>query len=184
MRKVFLNFIIFNILSNIFLGSCFIILLLASACQIEIRGLVSNSQRAKKEAPEFIQSLDYSTSVGTANYREEQPVRVVQAKDIKACITRQSKILIYQWAPHCKSNGCYLPDVLQTWCTENEVDLYLIAEYYDWAYLLKPYGLEKPILMVDHKYYTTTWINGYFSKFYQELIGRKRTKKEWSRYHV
>lgn len=157
--------------------SIFIILAFSSSCYIRAYEVVSESKRSWREAPELMESTKNSPPLCTATYQEKRPLQIIVAQDLKNCLKDNSKAIVYKWSTRCKGDACYLPDVLQAWCTEQEIDLYVIAEFYDHAYIKRPYKLEKPILAIDHKYYKTPWVAGYSRKFYKELIGRKQNKK-------
>lgn len=164
--------------------SCLLLLLLVYSCgsiHISIHGLMSEYKRAWREAPELMESTKNPPPLCEAVYQKERPLQVITAQDLKPCLEQQDKAIVYEWETRCQGEACYLPDVLQAWCTEQGIELYVLSEYYDDKYIQKPYQLEHPILVINHFYYKTPWIQGYFKKFYKDLVGRKREQQEWGR---
>lgn len=161
--------------------SLLLLLLLTSACMIKIRGIHNEYESAYENAPAIMECAEKKRPLCTAKYEKKCPIVTTSAQPLLACLQTKKQAIVYEWSYRCKSELCYLLPVIQAWCKERNVTLYVLAEYYNMHYMQQPYDLEHPILAIDHKYYETNRVQKHFKLFYQELIGRERDKKEWGR---
>jgi len=102
--------------------------------------------------------------------RTETPtIYSINGKQLKICIENTGKSLIYIWRPKCSSSICISPNAIQGFCNENKIELYVVAEYYDYLTMSINYSTNKPIFGIDCEYYNTDLTKKYISLFLKDL---------------
>lgn len=144
---------------------------LLTSCSINgsLQGLFSYYKKTEKEGKiiflKFNADIDYLKT-----YRDSTTIILANGKEIKNYIKKFEQSLIYIWSPKCKSKFCYSLDLLQEICLQKEIELFIVAEYYDSKYMSKNYKILHPIIGIDTRYYKTNLTSKYLSNFIKDLI--------------
>jgi hypothetical protein len=147
-------------------------LLISSCIRIVVKGAQSNyhilapDQLIKIEGENFCEM----------KFPKNPSVVLINGLQLKSCIKKCNKALVYIWSLHCKGAFCYSPSFLQNYCNENEIEFFLVIEYCDKLFLENRFGLKKPIFGVDTTYYKTDKVSKYLPKFLFDLTGLKRNE--------
>lgn len=154
--------------------SIFLTFALLYSCTIQgsFQGFFSYYKNVHSKNPTLLKRLD-ANLLCHAKYSDTCKVVITNGKNLKTCLSTNSKSIVYIWAANCKSSSCSSLDGLQNICTEKGMALYIVAEYYDDELMNKSYSLEHPIFGIDIKYYKTGLTEKYLSKFFYELVGNK-----------
>lgn len=109
---------------------------------------------------------------------QKEKIYVINANYLKEKFQKsmKSKKMVFIWTPRCTSKYCYSLSYLQNFCNVENIDLYVVAEYYDNEYMTVNYSIDKPIFAIDTDYYKTNLTNSYLNKFLSELDIKKTTK--------
>lgn len=143
----------------------FIILLLSlTSCKINgsFQGLYSYYHSTKKAKPSLIEKYDAAKACQFENHKK---VIVIHHEDLKNCLKQNHKSLIYIWKPKCKSEFCYALNSVQNRCLQNNIELFVVAEYYDAALMDTDYLLKKPLFGIDVEFYNTNLTEKYMNLF-------------------
>ncbi|MBK8487000.1 MAG: hypothetical protein WAU21_04160 [Chitinophagales bacterium] len=155
------------IIVTVLITSCF----LFSACQINgtSQGLIGYYNKTKDLSPDLLVE-DYPEE-NLCNVKNDSvpQIYIVNGIALKKCISQSSEALLYIWSPHCKGKYCYSFDLLQEYCTNKKLELFIVAEYYDYDLMNKNYIIDKPIFGIDTKHYHTQFTSQYRSKFIFDL---------------
>lgn len=100
-------------------------------------------------------------------------VYMINGKSLKECIAANDSAIVYIWDINCRSTLCYSPDIVSTACHDKDVDLYIVAEYYDSEPMSINYNTEKPMFGIDTDYYKSNLTSKYLSKFIYDITGQK-----------
>jgi hypothetical protein len=149
--------------------------LLFAGCSIQgsFRGLYSYYNKTKKENPNLLSHLNASDAVCDLTEKSTPQVYVINGIALKKCLSGLENALVYVWKPNCKSALCYPIEVIQQKCGTKNIDLFIVAEYYDAAQMNHAYDLSRPIFGIDTKFYGSNLTNKYLSRFIRDLTGRK-----------
>jgi hypothetical protein len=155
-----------------FLG--IIVLMFCTACSIKgsFQGLYSYYSKTKAQDPQLLIVPDTSTSLCDLNKPDTPRITVINGSMLKECIKTNNKVVVYLWAPRCKSKLCYSLNFLQQKCDMKGVVLYIVAEYYDTQLMQINYKINKPISGIDVKYYNSNKTSKYLPKFIYDLTSR------------
>ncbi len=156
----------FPIFFLLVIGLSFII----ASCRIDgtLLGMYSYSDKTAKEHPGFIQRPDMPMC--KINGEDTSVVYAVNGKEVKNCITNFDNSLVYIWRARCHSSICISPAYLQRMCDEKGIELFVVAEYYDYPFMTLDYSLKRPIFGVDCDYYRTDRTKKYMKKFLSDLF--------------
>ncbi|MCE7923271.1 MAG: hypothetical protein DYG98_09450 [Haliscomenobacteraceae bacterium CHB4] len=64
---------------------------------------------------------------------------------------------------------------MQEYCNKNNVELFIVAEYYDYSNMILNPSIKRPIFGIDCNYYSTNLTKKYMSRFLIDLTGEKIT---------
>lgn len=146
------------------------------SCKISgtTQGLFSYYEKTISKNPNLI--IDYNDTLLACSKKYSLPTQIYISNGImlEKCINNQEKTIVYIWKPRCKSKICYPLNIIQQKCDENNIELYIVAEYFDNEMMSKTYQLKNVILGIDTKYYKSNLTAKYKSKFIFDL-----TKKEY-----
>lgn len=93
----------------------------------------------------------------------------INGKDLRKCINNTPKALLYIWRPNCSSKICIPLNNLQKICTNNNMELFIVAEYYDYEKMIKKYEINKPIWGIDCKFYKSNLTKKYLQRFINDI---------------
>lgn len=159
-----------------------LILVLYASCKINgsLQGLYSYYNKVNKAKPNLL--VKPKTSICELKPAKTPKVYVVKGQDLKSCISSKKNVLVYIWGPKCKSDICYPLNPLQTICDENNVELLVLAEYYDAELMDEQYNLQRPIFGVDVEFYKQNLTSKYLPKFISDLTSGNYTNKDENRF--
>ena len=101
-------------------------------------------------------------------------VIIINGLVLKTCIEESKKTsLVYMWSPKCTGKFCPVLDLIQEQCNNKNIDLYVVAEYYDCNKMDKAYDLNNNIYAIDVKYYKSNFTSKYVSRFKFDLTLQK-----------
>lgn len=153
------------------------LIFLCASCSISIkgsfRGLYSYYKTTKKESPDLLVKADTIQSICDLKQSTPSKVYVINAEQLKKCIGQYDKAAVFIWNINCKGSYCYSPDLLQQYCNDKNIELFIVAKYYDSKPMQFKYNIERPIFGIDIKYYRSSLTSKYLSKFTEELTASK-----------
>ena len=118
------------------------------------------------KSPEIMQKSNNVDSICNSNSLRLNPkILVVNGTSLKQCLAKKKKALIYYWAPRCRSQMCFPPEIVQSTCDSKKIELYIVAEYYDSENMKINYNIKRPIYGIDTEYYKTSLTTKYTRKF-------------------
>jgi hypothetical protein len=134
-------------------------------------GLFSSYKRTRTANPDLLVKPAVDASICNVTYSDK--VIITNGKKIKECILATNKAAIYIWRPKCKGKYCYSLDAIQAKCNANNIELFIVAEYYDHKEMEKEYVLKRPLFGIDTKYYRTNLTPKYLKKFKFDVASQK-----------
>lgn len=134
-----------------------------------IKAFTSRYNETQKQYPGLLVKADSLVTLCDLVYKESSHVYLVNGLQLKQCIAEYENAIVYIWDAHCPSKQCFSPSLLQKYCRQKNVELFVVAEYYDGAELIQFYEIDKPILGIDTEYYKSNFIDRYVSKFEGDL---------------
>ncbi len=158
--------------------SVIILVLFSTSCSVNgtLQGLYSYYNKTKSKNPQLFVKPNATESICTLENTKEPKVYVINGKLLKECIQNKDA-LVYIWPPKCKSDVCYPLHLIQKKCDEKHIDLFIVAEYYDYKLMQQTYKIKRPIFGIDTKYYRTNLTSKYVARFNFDLIGKKTTDR-------
>jgi len=148
----------------------FIWILLFSSCSIDgtLQGLTSYYNKTAKR------DLAISTPQELCpNSYETNDVLLYNGTDLLKCLSTKKSALVFIWAPNCKGRYCYRLQRLQALSDESNLELYVVAEYFDYEKMKLDYGLKNKLIGVDVNFYRTNFTKKYMSQFLSDLTQDK-----------
>lgn len=156
--------------------SIIIILLCCSCNLIEINGgtplnaFYSRYKQTNDAYPGLLIETDSSTALCELKYNVGKPeVYVINGLQLKQCLANYDDAIVYVWAPYCAGKECYSPSLLQKYCDEKNVTLFVVTEYYAADELVQFYQIERPLFGIDTKHYCSDFIDKYVGCFKNDL---------------
>ena len=148
----------------------FVILLMFCSCTFNgtFQGLFSYYNVTKKESEIQFIHLNEIKEYHHFDF-DSAKVIVTNGVALKSHLKKYENSLVYIWSPRCKSKYCYPLNILQDVCNQEDIKLFVVAEYYDSYYMSRYYDLEHSLRGIDVKYYKTNLTSGYLSKFIVDL---------------
>ena len=155
---------------------------IASSCVIDgsFRGLYSYYKITKKEHPTFIQRPGSNLCNLTSS--DSIIVYKINGNELKKCLKAESKSLVYFWNPNCSAPVCVPPNYAQEYSNYNNLNLFIVAIYYEYNKMTVNYELVRPIFGVDTEYYSTNLTKRYLKKFREDLLEREWIEEEYPRF--
>jgi hypothetical protein len=159
-------------------------MLLCYSCSINISGIYSNYNKTIKEDPsKFIQLKDSALCYSQKNNLKDK-ICVIDGKTLKNCIKKNEKTLIYIWSPNCKSKYCIPLEIIQQRCDEKNIELYIVAEYYDKTRMDYHYDLKNNIFGIDVVHYDSNLISKYMDLFFSDISEQIKYKETNDRFFI
>jgi hypothetical protein len=152
------------------------------AIKVSFKGLYSYYERTKKESPNLLHKVNNPETICNIKTRELNPkILVINGTQLKNCIDKNRKTLIYIWGPKCRSQMCSPPEIAQSTCDINNIELYIVSEYYDSEKMNENYNISRYIFGIDTLYYKTSLTTKYVSLFLLDL-GVVLKKDDYNRF--
>jgi hypothetical protein len=133
-----------------------------------LRGFYSYYSATAKEYPGLLVKAD-STAICELEYPASPKVYLVNGQQMKECVANYDDAIVYIWDAHCPAEQCFSPSLLQKYCDEKNVQLFVVAEYYDGAELTQYYDIKRPLFGIDTQHYQSGFIEKYVGKFEADL---------------
>lgn len=148
----------------------FVIIISSCAIKGSLKGLYSYYDKTKSENPNlFLKDVNPNSLCYYSNENVNSKVFVTNGLKLKKCISQNSNTLIYIWSPQCKAPSCLPLDVVQNFCDTRNIDLFIVAQYYDSEQMTVSYTIKRPIFGIDTEYYKTNLTKKYLSLFLKDL---------------
>jgi hypothetical protein len=159
-----------------------ILLLSLASCSIEgsFQGLVSYYNKVKKTD---LLLMKYSDSTHDLASNGTGGIVVMNGIQLKKHLTKYEKTLVYLWRPNCGGRYCYDLTLVQEFCDKNELELLVVAEYYDYAKMSSESALNNNIIGIDTDYYKSNLTSKYVSLFFADLLGKEVSLGYFSFFH-
>lgn len=145
-----------------------LILILANSCVIQgtLQGLFTYQRPYVREMPGlFSKVVDCDSS--TIDYKPKK-VLVLNGNTLRNCISGKRDV-IYIWPPRCHSELCIPLNLLQRRCEDLNVNLYIVAQYYDLQEMNVKYNIEHALMAIDNRYYNTIFVTNQLQEFLSDL---------------
>ncbi|WP_297334058.1 hypothetical protein [Flavobacterium sp.] len=148
----------------------------------EIVGFVSKYKKTDKKYPGLLIKTNPGEAVCNLTTAETPKVYIINGLQLKDCLKDYKKAIVYIWDPHCASEQCISPTLLQQYCNEQDTELFVVAEYYDGKEMAQFYDINHPIFGIDTEYYKTNFTDRY-TRLFSEDLAIKAAKDSYSRMH-
>ena len=123
----------------------------------------------KRLTAEEQKRICFVSSVEEIPNQNDGRIMAVTAEQLSALLKKGDTTLLYLWSPHCSSSVCVSLKVVQDYCDQANLSLYVLTEYYTDAFTQIEF-LSRPMLSVNDFYYKTSYCNSYMKRFLSELI--------------
>lgn len=150
------------------------ILMGISSCVINGSGYESLSEKEKEKVKDCSTRID--------SIKNDGNIYMVDAKQVKQYLSDKDCVLVYIWAPYCKSDICVSPLDAEKICKERGIELCLVSDSYEDTDLAG--NVKCPILVISRLAYATNNLPKYRSLFEEELTGKTDKETGYSRYHL
>lgn len=153
-----------------------------SSCGIDgsFRGLYSYYKVTQKEDPNFIQRPDSNLCNITSS--NSNIVYKINGKELKVCLKTESRTMVYIWSPNCSASVCVPPNYAQEYANNNNLELFIVANYYHYNKMTENFELVRPLFGVDTEHYRSNLTDRYMKKFKEDLIGREWVEDYYPRF--
>lgn len=157
----------------------FILLICFCSCSINgsFQGLYSYYDRTRSENPDLLVKPSAVNPLCQVQQSSPPKILVANGATLKSCINNTVKAVVYIWAPRCKSKNCYPLNLLQQKVNNKNIDLFIVAEYYDTELMSLNYKIQRPIFGIDIDYYNSNLTSKYLSLFLKELTSNSNPSK-------
>jgi hypothetical protein len=155
---------------------------ITSSCVIDgsFRGLYSYYEVTKSEHPNFIQKPGAGLCELTSG--DSIIVYKINGSELKNCLRSEPKSLVYFWDPNCGAPFCVPPNFAQEYSTEKNLELFIVATYYDYSKMAINYDLVRPVFGVDTEFYRTNLTDRYMKRFREDLFNVELIEEENPRF--
>ncbi len=147
---------------------------LTQSCKIEITGYTGGYDKISNEDKKLIR-FGVQDICNLPNDQSIIPINGLQLKD---CLAQTDSALVYSWVPHCSGKNCVPLNVCQAYAERHNLTLYVVAQEYDMDMMKAQNHGEKPLFMIDHKYYDANKRSTYTKKFNKDLLGDAAKDKD------
>jgi hypothetical protein len=166
-----------------FLPLIFIAIFLLNSCAIlNTPGFFSGYNKLNNSVKDKILNFE-STTVDLKN---DSLIYFISGVQMNKLLKDRPNVLVYTWAPDCSSESCYLLSAVQQYCFKNNIELFIVTEYFEFDIIEGQYTkeIQNPLFAVDFKHYKTNYCNKYMRLFKEDLLdGQKHTQNDlYNRY--
>ena len=146
-----------------------LIFILLCTIKGDFKGLYSYLRDTQNKRPDLFITLDSSDTLNLNSAKENNKIYIINGLQLKKCLRSNNRSIVYFWDLNCKSKICYPLELIQAHCKKNNLSLFVVATYYDAEIMSFNYELDKNILAVDTKYYKSSLVNKYLTKFLKDI---------------
>lgn len=152
-----------------------IYLLLLTSCSYNgtFQGLYSYYNKTKNENPGLFIKVNDTMSICNLRSDIHPKIYITNANKIKNCLKQSKSAIVYIWKPKCSSKFCTPLEIVEEKCKLYNIDLFIVAEYYDLEMMSKNYKITRPILGIDTEYYKSNLTEKYLTNFVNDLTLKK-----------
>ena len=112
-------------------------------------------------------------------------IYAINGNQMMQLVEAQPKAIVYRWSPHCSSESCLPLSAMQTFCDQNGIALFVVADYFHESFS-QIHALSNPLYIANERYYKTSVCPKLEKLFYTDLLGEETynaTKDiSWYRY--
>ena len=137
----------------------------------EFKGLYGYQDKTNKLYPGLLVRPNTDVQICNISKTDKPEVIISNGKQLRECMLRSERAVLYVWNPLCSSKLCYAINVVQRECSKKKIDLYIVAEYYDGPTMNQDYQIERPLFGIDVDFYQSSFCDKYIPKFMNDLIG-------------
>ncbi len=151
--------------------------LIIESCSINgtLQGYYSYQSQTEEKAPSLIQHS--KESICELQIRDSVAIFAINGVELRDCLLSIENSLVYLWKPKCSSDICISPKFLQKICDNEGLELFIVAEYYDFEMMNFNYQTERPIFGINDRFYKSSLTKIYIQKFFSDLIGQEYSKE-------
>lgn len=159
-----------------------LIIMTVSACHSSLKGpplrqgIFSYYKESYKLCPELFEIGSESPCKKRKN--EYAKVILIDGPELKKCIDSENVVLVYLWRPNCRSGNCIALNRLQSYCSKKQIELFVVAEYFDVDEMKRDFSLDKYIFAINPTYYSSDLQSRYIKAFIVDLTSLKLSKEE------
>ncbi len=106
-----------------------------------------------------------------SDLENDQKIYAINGKQLKDCISKSDTSVVYIWGPRCHGSACISILSCQKYCSENNYDLFVVADYYDMEMMEIQNHSKSPIFIANHQYYNKRYCQKLTQLFLKELVG-------------
>lgn len=113
-----------------------------------------------------------------SDIKTNNKIYAINAKHFQDFMSLYDSCVVYVWTAHCSSKTCVHPSVYQKYCDDNNCQLLIIAESYDFPEIYQIINLlNNPIFVINGDHYKTHDCKKGIKLFRKELLGESDNKK-------
>jgi hypothetical protein len=159
------------LVNRIIFFNCLIISFNSCSINGTMQGLYSYYSKTSEIFPLIIKKP--FSSICDIYQKDTSFIYTINGIEIKSCIKKIKRTLLYLWKPKCTSDNCLSLGKVQEYCNENNIELFIVAEYYDYETMKILHLIKRPIFGIDCEYYKTNMTKKYLNSFMNDLLGEK-----------
>ncbi len=169
-----MNKLILGLLISLFAASCKVI--------TETPGFYVGYERLSEKEIEQVVFVNPQETI--TDRENDQKIYAINGKQLREFISKSDTSVVYIWAPKCHSSVCISLLSCQKYCSDNNYDLVVVAEYYDMEMMELQNHSKSPIFIANHQYYNKRYCPKLTKLFLKELLGPDfgDQKKEMGRF--
>ena len=158
---------------SIIITICF---LFSASCVIKgtLRGLYSDYKKTKVQSPELLVNVRPNMPICEIKKTDTAKVYITNGNELKKCLKKTKKVVIYIWGAACQADVCYPLNVFQEQCDLKDTELFVVSEYYYAELMQVNYKIKNPLYGIDTEFYHTNLVSKYRSRFLYDLTGQKK----------
>lgn len=129
-------------------------------------------------------SIKFLDEIIEMNQLDKTNIYAINGHTLKTELKRNNKSLVYFWDPLCHSGFCIPLSRVQAYCNKNNINLFVVIDYYDKSILDQQTICTNPIFSINHKYYKTNYSNKFARRFKKDILNE--TPKDtliWYKYY-
>ncbi len=155
------------------ISTLIIFTILFSSCVVHVSlgGLFGYQNKIVKANPKIFYYLPDSSKYNDVIPSDSTKVVITNGFKIKESLKHYKNTLVYIWSPNCTHN-CTSLTILNNLCDSLNINLIIVAEYYDESKMNRNYSLKKPIVGIDTHYYKSKFTSKYLRGFLFDLTSQ------------
>ena len=156
----------------------FLLFFIISSCSFNgsFGGLVSCYKKTNSANPDLISAVSDNVNLCELSISDTPKVYSINGLRLRDCLNDYNKSIVYIWQPNCSGSFCVSLELVQLFCNTNEIELFIVADYYDNKKMNIVYDIDHPIFGIDVKYYKSNFTSKYRRKFVNDLTNIKNVE--------